>query len=101
MGCTGLTTLANGTTGGVTWAMRYSSVCKTKFVRAWRHSSNGAVQAQVLRESDLLAYSIDEAALATLSKKDSPMVYCPAGSCRALVCARDSSTSDYTCTDWK
>lgn len=101
MGCTGLTTLANGTTGGVSWAMRYSSVCKTKFVRAWRHSTAGDVQAQVLRESDLLTYQINEVALPALSKKDSTMVYCPSGSCRALVCVRDGSASSYSCTDWK
>lgn len=100
MGCTGLTTLANGTNGGVTWAVRYSSVCKATFVRAWRHSTAGYVQARIYRQSDLFNYMVNEPSLAVLDKRDSGMVYCPSGSCTAMACVRDSATSSYTCTGW-
>lgn len=101
MGCTGLSTLANGTTGGVSWAMRYSSVCKTTFVRAWRHTTAGYVQARIWRESDLFNYQILQASVAVGDKQNSGMVYCPTGSCQSLVCVRDDGASEYTCTDWK
>ncbi|MCK6524243.1 DUF2690 domain-containing protein [Myxococcota bacterium] len=101
MGCTGLSTLANGTNGAVTWALRYSSVCQTAFVRAWRHSTAGQVQARVWRESDLVTYEVDEPTAAVADKLSSGMVYCPSGSCSAMACARDSSTGSYTCSDWK
>jgi hypothetical protein len=101
MGCTGLTTLANGTSGGVTWALRYSSICKTTFVRAWRHSTGGYMEARVMRETDLTTQQVLDTSATAGTKKDSGMLYCPAGSCSSLACVRDSTTGSYSCTDWK
>ncbi len=101
MGCTGLTTLANGTSGGVSWALRYSSICKTTFVRAWRHSTGGYMEALVMRETDLVTQPVLDTSATAGAKKDSGMVYCPSGSCSSLACVRDSATGSYSCTDWK
>lgn len=100
MGCTGASNLTQGKVGELSFALRSSSVCDTTWVRAWRHTSTGWLQAKILREADWTAYQSKVPNSGVGTKEPTGMVYCPSGSCRSMACLRDSSTGPWTCTDW-